>query len=429
MKEFRTTHLLGGLSKNTLFQRLSRQTMMQEAQEGYRAFLTPVEEVERRITALQGLLADRHLDGALLCHPVDMFYFSGSAQNGYLWIPAGGHPVLWVRRSLDRARRESPLREIHPYPGLRDLGHLIAANKGCRIGLEMDVLPAKDFLRIQQGMGKARLEDASALIRRVRQTKSPFELGCMRQAARLHAEVFAEIPGLIRASRTEIELAAQIECALRRREHQGLVRLRRWNQDLFYGPVVSGSSACYPTPFDGPVGAQGLYPALPQGAGRKRLQEGEPILVDVVFGYNGYCVDKARTFALGSLSGEWVDAYRLCQDIQEEILCRLLPGKPCSEVYEEVVRGFENKSPFWPHFMGCEDNKVHFLGHGVGLELDEWPVLAPGFKEILRPGMTLAVEPKFFPPGKGGVGLENTCLVTDHDAEKITDFPDDLVIC
>ncbi len=401
---------------------------MKQADDRYREFLTPSEEVERRIARFQRLLQEQGFDGALVCHPVDIFYFSGTAQNGYLWIPSEESPVLWVQRSLERARRESPLREIHPYPGLQALGNRVAGKKGVRVGLEMDVLPTKEFLRLQERLAGAELEDATALIRRVRQTKSPFELGFMRKAATLHAEVFAEIPRMIRESRTELDLSARIEFALRCREHQGLLRIRRWNQDLYYGPVVSGASACSPTPFDGPVGALGLYPALPQGAGRKELERGEPILVDVVFGYNGYFVDKTRTFALGGLSDEWIEAHRLCQRIQDETVRRLKPGKPCNEVYAEVVAAFEGSSPFWPHFMGCNDNKVHFLGHGVGLELDEWPVLAPGFKETLRPGMTIAIEPKLFPPGKGGIGLENVYLVTDQGTEKITDFPDDLVI-
>lgn len=394
----------------------------------YGEFLTPQEEVSGRISRFQRLLQEQALDGALVCHPVDLFYFSGTAQNGYLWIPTEGSPVLWVQRSLERARRESPLGEIRPYPGLEAMGGLLCPREGRRIGLELDVLPARDFLRLRRRLSGARLVDATGPIRSVRQTKSPFELAFLRRAGRLHAEVFAEIPQMIREAGTELELAAGIESALRRREHQGLLRMRRWNQDLYYGPVVSGAAACTPTPFDGPVGALGLYPALPQGAGRKKLRPGEPILVDVVFGLNGYFVDKTRTFALGHLSEEWIEAHGLCRRIQDEILRSLKPGRPCNEVYAEVVRTFEGSSPFWPHFMGCEDNKVQFLGHGVGLELDEWPVLAPGFTEPLRPGMTLAIEPKFFPPGRGGVGLENTYLLTDRGTEKITDFPDDLVI-
>jgi Xaa-Pro aminopeptidase len=333
-----------------------------------------------------------------------------------------------VQRSLERARNESPIEAIRPFAGLQELAGTAAGKKGARVGLEMDVLPTKDFFRLQKGLAEAEWEDATALIRRVRQAKSPFEMRFMRKAAELHAEVFAEIPGMIRESRTELDLSARIEYALRRRGHQGLLRMRRWNQDLYLGPVVSGTSACVPTPFDGPVGALGLYPSLPQGAGRKELERGDPILVDVVFGYNGYFVDKTRTFALGSLSDEWMEAHELCRRIQNETVRRLEPGKPCSEVYTEVIAHFEDTGTFWPHFMGCGDNNVRFLGHGVGLELDDWPVLAPGFKEPLEPGTTLAIEPKFFPPGRGGIGLENVYLVTDQGAEKITDYPDDVVV-
>ncbi len=393
-----------------------------------RELLTPSEEVERRIGGLQALLRKQGLDGALVCHPVDLFYFSGTAQNGYLWIPPEEPPVYWVQRSLERARRESPLSEILPYPGLESLCSRISGGNASRVGLEMDVLPAKDFLRFREQLPRTDWEDATPWIRRVRQVKSPFEMGFLRRAAALHAEVFAEIPRMIRESRTELDLSARIEFALRSRGHQGLLRIRRWNQDLYLGPVVSGTSACSPTSFDGPVGAVGLYPALPQGAGRKDLEPGEPILVDVVFGYNGYFVDVTRTFALRFLSDEWLEAHRLCRHIQEETLRRLEPGRTCDAVYREIVEAFQGRTPFWPHFMGCNDNKVPFLGHGVGLELDEWPVLAQGFTEPLQAGMTIAIEPKLFPPPKGGIGLENVYLITDRGVEKITDFPDEVVI-
>ncbi|MGW8322923.1 MAG: aminopeptidase P family N-terminal domain-containing protein, partial [Thermodesulfobacteriota bacterium] len=200
---------------------------MSGAEEIYRDFLTPSAEVETRIALFQRLLREQGLDGALLCHPVDIFYFSGTAQNGYLWVPSEESPILWVQRSLERARRESPLREIRPYPGLQAMGNRVAGRKGARVGLEMDVLPTKDFLRLQERLVGTKFEDATALIRRVRQVKSPFELRFMRKAAALHAEVFAEIPRLIRESRTELDLSARIEFTLRCREHQGLLRLRR----------------------------------------------------------------------------------------------------------------------------------------------------------------------------------------------------------
>jgi Xaa-Pro aminopeptidase len=103
------------------------------------------------------------------------------------------------------------------------------------------------------------------------------------------------------------------------------------------------------------------------------------------------------------------------------------PGVLCSSIYREVMEPLE-KHPFWPHLMGTGQNKVRFLAHGVGLELDEWPLLAPRFDVALAPGMTLALEPKIFLPGIGGIGLENTYVITDKDPEKLTDFPDDLVV-
>lgn len=401
---------------------------MQETETDYRDYLTPRAEVERRIASLQAKLRDSSLTGILSLHPVHLFYFSGTFQNGTLWIPREGPPVLWVIRNLERAREESCLREIRPKEELKDIARMVPRDPGTCIGLEMDVLPHREFKRIQKLLPEITFKDAAALIQRVRQVKSPFEVEWLRRAGRLHARVFREIPAWIRLGQTELELSSRIEYALRLHGHQGLVRVHRWNMDLFYGPVVSGASACYPSCFDGPVGARGLYPAVPQGAGQKKIQRGEPVLIDLVFGLNGYFVDKSRTYFLGKPSGEYVEAYDLCREIQSGVVSRLTPGKTCSSVYQEVMEAFEGKGPFWPHFMGCRENKVRFLGHGVGLELDEWPVLAPRFEEPLQPGMTIAVEPKFFPPRKGGIGLENTFLVTEAEPEKLTDFPDDLVI-
>jgi Xaa-Pro dipeptidase len=401
--------------------------MTNQEEDGYREFLTPPRDVENRIAAIQQRLRDEGMTGLLALHPVDIFYFSGTAQNGTLWIPAEGTPVLYVIRSLERARAESPLTEIRPREELKELDDRVPPGPDLAVGLEMDLLPVKEFSRIQGFLPGRSFENASPLIQGVRQIKSPYEAGCMRQAGERHARVFREIPQWVREGVTELELSATIEKALRLQGHQGLVRVRRWNLDLFYGPVVSGPSACFPSGFDGPVGARGLYPAVPQGGGMRKIRRDEPVLIDFVFGYNGYFVDKARTYVPGRPSREVREAYDLCLRIQEAIVSRLRPGNTCSSIYNEVMQDFEGASPFWEHFMGCGENRVRFLGHGVGLELDEWPVLAPGFRAPLQAGMTLAVEPKIFLPGKGGIGVENTFRVTDTGPEKLTDYPDDLV--
>jgi Xaa-Pro aminopeptidase len=394
----------------------------------YREYQTPGPEVARRISALQERIRTSGMTGLIVMHPVDLFYFSGTSQNGTLWIPAEGEAVLYIVRNLERARAESPLAEIHPRQELKALEDRVPVGMESVIGLEMDVLPMKEFNRVQDLLPGRTFQDATPLIQDVRQIKSAWEAACMRDAGERHARVFREIPRWIREGSTELELSAFLERALRLEGHQGLVRVRRWNLDLFYGPVVSGPSACHPSGFDGPVGARGLYPAVPQGGGWRKLRRGEPVLIDLVFGYNGYFVDKARTFFLGPPSDEYMEAYDLCRRIQEAIVSRLRPGNRCDTVYQEIMHSFEGASPYWEHFMGCGENRVRFLGHGVGLELDEWPVLAPGFREPLQAGMTLAVEPKIFLPGRAGIGVENTFLVTDGTPEKLTDFPDDPVV-
>ncbi len=387
---------------------------------------TPPEELRMRTETVQSLLQQSSLDGLLVLQPVDMFYWTGTVQTGAVYIPAAGESILFVQKNLERARMESPLHAIYQIRSLGDLGTYISPSQRYRVAVEMEVIPAAELLRMKKYFPSWEFVDGEKIIREVRQIKFPYEIALMKEAGRRHAAVFSKIPQWISQAATELELSARIEYELRRYGHQGLIRLRRWNHELFYGPVVSGASAAYPSYFDGPVGAVGLYPATPQGASLKNLLPHEPILVDLVFGYAGYHVDKSRTFFLHSATGDLADAFQYCLDMQDRIVSRLVPGTRCSEIYKDVMSVVE-KGPYKEFFMGYGLNKVAFLGHGVGLELDEWPVLAARFDRELRPGMTIAIEPKIFFPGRGGVGIENTYLITDSIPEKLTDFPDDLV--
>ena len=386
----------------------------------------PGKELEHRWSALQRGMDEAGLAGAFVFQPVDMFYFTGTIQSGALYIPASGPPLLAVQKSIERARRESPMERIEPMRRLRDLSDL-TAGAGDRLGLELDVLPAAVYLKMRDLFPGAEWVDVSPTIRSLRSVKSPYEADRMRRAAALHAEVFGEIPSLIRPGSSELELSARIEETMRQRGHQGVIRMRNWIMELFYGPVVSGPSAVYPSYFDGPVGAEGLYPAVPQGGGRRELRPGEPILIDLVFGYDGYLVDKARTFIIGKASGEVAGALEFTRTVQGEIARRLVPGARCGEIYSEVS-ALAKGSRYSDYLMGHGGNRVRFFGHGVGLELDEPPVIAPPIDTTLVPGMTVAVEPKVFIPDLGGVGVENTFLVTDGEAEKLTDFPDELIV-
>jgi Xaa-Pro aminopeptidase len=374
-------------------------------------------------------MKDKGVDAVFVLQNADQYYFSGTVQVGLFCIPQAGDPVYLVQKSPSRARRESPWENIIPLSSLRDAAEILCGEGLCRlqrIGLETDVLPTSYYLRFQAIFGGVEFLDASEAIRNARMIKSPYEIAQMRESAGMLRRAFEAMPGWTHAGATELEISAHLESHLRLGGHQGITRMRGFNHEIAYGTVSSGPAACYPTCFPGPVGFIGLFPAIPGGASRRRLEVGEPLMVDIVGGYGGYLADKTRTFAIGDVDLDMRAAHEYVLALNQEIEAMLKPGSICSDVYSRTVDRVR-RSPYAETFMGVGDSRVRFIGHGVGLELDEWPVLAPGFDIPLQPGMTIAVEPKIFFPERGGVGIENTYLITDAGFEKLTSFPEGII--
>lgn len=392
---------------------------------------TPRHELETRLVKIQAKLRNRSLDGALILQKADLFYLAGTVQNAVLFVPADGEPVLAVRRSANRARSESAWKEIVPLARMKELPGLLAGrgygNLG-RIGVELDVLPAALYLQFSELFEGAEFENVTPLIRETRMIKSRYEIERIEHASEQLRQVFAEIPAMIREDcAREIDLAARIEGALRRRRHQGLIRTRRFGMEMYFGVVSAGASASYPTDFDGPDGVEGLYPAIPQSGGERLLRRGEPIMVDLCGGYEGYIADKTRIFVPGGLRDEeLLRAHHYALQIQAEVKTRMRPGAHTGRIYqaiEEMVR----ESQFAGNFMGYGDNRSRFVGHGVGLELDELPVLNARSDVVLKEGMVIAVEPKFFFGDRGGVGIENTWVITQEGCRNLTADEDEIV--
>lgn len=384
--------------------------------------LTPKSELDQRLARLQTALIREDLGAALLLEASDLFYFTGTGQQAYLFVPAEGQPLLMVKKSLSRARAESNLERIEAVRGLRDLPSLLweaGWPKTGRLGLEMDVLPAAQYLRFQKGLAPAVLADVSDVVRRVRMIKSPYELGIMRRAAGLAGEVLEKVRAALRPGMREIELAALLEYEARQRGHQGTVRMRGFNQVLHFGHVLAGASAAVPSAMESPTGGWGLSPAVPHGAGYHQIAPHQPVLVDFVMAVDGYLVDQTRILCLGKPPTELARAHQVALDIEVHLAAAAKPGVPAEELFavaQEIARG----AGLSEHFMGYGPDRVSFVGHGIGLELDELPPLARGVKIPLEAGVTLALEPKFTFPGQGVVGIEDTYLVTEKGAEGLT---------
>ncbi len=377
-----------------------------------------------RVERLQAALQERGVAGALLLHAVDVYYLSATRQNGALWVPARGAPVLLVRKSLARAAAESALADVRPFPPSKELARAVAA--AGQIGVTFDAVPAATLEWWRRQLPAAELVDVSAVIREQRLVKSAAELAIMREGGRRMGAVLGTIPSFLRAGATELELSAEIEARLRRAGNEGNPRLRTFNAELFLGLTVAGESGAEPGFFDGPVVGRGLHPAYPLGASERPIGEGEPIIIDYTFVFGGYVVDMTRSAVCGELPVDIARAFDVARRIQEEVATLLRPGVPCTEPWERAL-ALADDAGLGDRFMGPPGDQARFVGHGVGLELDELPVLAPGARGMIAAGQTIAVEPKFVFPGIGAIGIENTYVATDAGGERLTVLADDLL--
>jgi len=392
--------------------------------------LVPAGEISQRVSRLQRRLQDGPLDGALILDPLNMYYYTGTIQQGVFFVPRSGEPVFLVRRSYERAQRETPLKRVFPLKGFSQLRATLA-DLGLQtntLGVAETTLPVSVFKTLVEAFPGASFTDISALLGMIRAKKSDYEVGLLRKAGALHEMVYDAIPSMIHEGMTEWELAAEIHKGMMTLGYTGITRLAMFGGELFMGIVSFGESGNYPTSSVGPGGLVGLSPAFPLVGGKKNLGRGEPIFVDTGFGYEGYFTDKTRVFSLDTPPALALDAQKICLDIQEAIRCRLKPGAIPSQIYEEVYNEFVYPRGFEKHFMGFGSNQVPFLGHGIGLAIDEFPAIAGKVHTPLEVNMVIAVEPKKGLDGIGLVGVENTFLVTNDGGEKLTTGSDGITI-
>lgn len=391
--------------------------------------ITPYEELRHRCTALQQCLNEMDLDAALLVQNSDLFYFTGSIQRGACYVPRDGDPLYLVIKEVSRARMESGLRQVLPISGMRDLPKTLqeqGMSAPGRIGLELDVLPVQLYRRYQRLFPDAEIFDVSPAVRQVRAVKSPYELTIMRDCATLADKVYRHAAEVIEAGVTDLEIAAELECFARKEGHQGIIRFRSFNSELYFGHVFSGSDAAVPAYLDAPLGGLGLNPAVGQGASYKTVAAGEPIIIDFIMAFDGYLVDQTRTLSIGALPDRLQQAYRDMQTIQNR-LCELArPGATWGSLYRSCCE-LADKLGYRDYFMGGAGAQVSFIGHGIGIEVDEYPFIARGFDEqVLEENMTFAFEPKAVFKGVGAVGVENTWQVVADGIRSLTRSSEEL---
>jgi Xaa-Pro dipeptidase len=393
--------------------------------------LTPATELEYRCKKLQDLMQTADLDAVLIVQNADLYYFTGTVQNGCLYVPATGQPLYLVRRDQARARMESGLKEVLPFSAPKDIPGIISGYgypEPKNIGLEFDVLPITFLERYRKVWPNVVFSDATPLIRQVRMIKSHYEIHLMQDAAdQVHA-VYERAKQVIREGMTDLELATELEYTARKHGHLGLIRMRVFNGEMCFGHTFSGVDSAVPAYTDTPFGGMGPSPCFGQGAGHKPIGLNEPIIMDFAGSIDGYLVDQTRIFSIGSLSARLTKGFEDMLKVQELMREITVPGISWGEIYDRC-HSLAIEMGYADSFMGAKGSQVAFIGHGLGVEIDEYPFIAKGFRDqVMEIGMAWAFEPKVVFPGEGAVGIENTFYLSNDGLKQLTRSDDDLVI-
>ncbi len=386
--------------------------------------MVPLIELETRMRRFRDKMdiSDPEWEVAVVFSKINQYYFTGTMQDGMLLIPRDGEATLWVRRSFERAVDESYFRVIKQMDSFRDAQ--ISDNKGkvpSKVYLETEIVPLALYQRLHKYFPFEEVKSVDAYIASIRSVKSEYELSLIERSGEIHRKVLEEqVPKMLREGMSEAELATELFGALMEEGYQGITRFGMFNTEMMLGHIGFGESSIYPSYFNGPGGNYGLSPAVPIfGSRDRKLKKGDLVFIDIGCGVDGYHTDKTTTYMFGgSLGKEAVDAHNRCVEIQNEIADMLRPGEIPSKIYNTVIAKLDND--FLRNFMGFGDRQVKFLGHGIGLLVDELPVIAKGFDDPLEKGMVFAVEPKKGIENVGMVGIENTFLVSPNGGRCVT---------
>jgi Xaa-Pro aminopeptidase len=383
---------------------------------------TPLKEVENRLTRIRTGMEKIEMEALLVVQKMNFYYLTGMTQDGLLFIPLGGKPLLMIKRELERAKAESPLDQIVALKSIRDIPTLVQNHYGKRLnslGLELDVLPVKDYFKFQELFPNTRFIDASPILRETRKIKSSFEIDLMRKAGEIGKKVYQEAKKILKKGMTEIEFSGLLEAVAKKYGHEGLLRVRSLNYEAYTWHVLSGVTGGIVSQSDSPMGGLGLSPAFPVGASLKKMRAHEPILVDFGTCYHGYQADETRMFSIGKMKQKFIDAYNTCKEIHDTVLDETRPGADCEAIFFKTIQLAERLG-YKDSYLGPPRLQTRFIAHGIGMELNELPFIAQGQSYPLEQGMTFAVEPKIVFPGEGSVGLENTVVVTENGYKILT---------
>ena len=383
------------------------------------------DELNLRLNRVRAGLEALGADSVLITDAANIYYLTGRVFAGYVYFNiADSKPYYIVRRPNDLiSDRSSRLGRF------AEIADILCHNQNCtapeRLGLEFDIISYNLSTRLMNTIAGTEFADASGVMRRARSVKTCLEQQLMKESGLRHEHVYSRIPHVYQAGMTDIELQVEIERQSRLEGNLGIFRISGSDMEIHMGNVITGENSDTPTPYDFAMGGAGLNPSLPVGADGSLIEPHHTVMVDVNGDFTGYMTDMTRVFSLGNVEPLASEAHECSIKICRELEKLGTPGTPASQLYERAIEivtqhGLEH------YFMG-HAQKAGFIGHGVGIEINELPVIAPRSKDILQLNNVIALEPKFVIPQVGAVGIENTYIVTANGLERITNAPEHII--
>ncbi len=387
-------------------------------------------ELDKRRATFCTLMNRNHPDWetAIILSKVNQYYFTGTMQDGVLIVRKDQTAYYFVRRSFERAKAEALFDHILPMESYRD----VALNMGSECGntyLETEVMTLAILQRIQKHLTMRKINSLDKEILLARAIKSSYELKCLEISGKQHHHILQNtVPTLLREGMTEVDFVAELFEEMIKQGHHGISRFSMFQTEIVVGQIGFGESSLYPTSFDGPGGAYGMSPAVPfVGSRERKLKKGDLVFVDIGFGHQGYHSDKTQVYIFGGKpTSEMIIPHRACMEIEKQLAEMLKPGAIPSMIYNTVMNNLTDQFKF--DFMGFGRRQAKFLGHGVGLHVDELPVIANGCDLSLVENMVIALEPKKGIAHVGMVGVEDTYIVTADGGRCITGGGSDIIV-
>ena len=373
-------------------------------------------ELKLRRDKIRVLMAQQEIDAALITCNVNLIYTYGRVVSGYLYLPLNAPARLFIKRPNNiEGEHIHSIRKPEQLPDLlKECGLPLPA----KLMLEGDELSYTEYTRLAACFLETTVVNGTPLIRKARSVKTNIEIEMFRRSGIAHTKAYEQIPSVYRPGMTDRQLSIEIERLMRLEGCLGIFRTFGQSMEIFMGRLMAGDNATAPAPYDFALGGEGLDPSIPIGANGALLQPGQSFMVDMGGNFYGYMGDMSRVFSIGKLPEKAYAAHQTCLDVQAAVIEKAKPGAVCEDLYNTAI-DIVTKAGFADYFMGV-GQKAKFIGHGIGLEINEAPVLAPRMKQELEPGMVFALEPKIVLPGVGPLGIENSWVVTADGVEKLT---------